>query len=87
MTGGAPRVLSRVFGFDVLACDGAHEVLTAFVPYITCTPFGVAHGRGYDFAGDGDYGALVGQTLARRGVPDGICPSGARFVVEGRAAA
>src|SRR5262245_26958556 len=66
--------------------DGAREVLSAFASRIECTPFGKGHGGGYDFKGLGDYGALLGETPARRGVPEGIGPLGAVFVVEGRAA-
>ena len=61
--------------------EGAAEVLKAFVPQIRCTPFGAGHGRGYDFEGTGDYGALIGQTLARRGVPDGIRTRVARLKI------
>jgi hypothetical protein len=52
--------------------EEATEVLRAFVSRIDCTPFGSGRGRGYRFEGLDDYGALFGETLPTRGVPDGI---------------
>jgi hypothetical protein len=67
--------------------DEARDVLRAFVPAITFTPYGSRRARGYTFKGTGTYGALLGETPRPSGVPDGTCPQGTTFVVEGRAAA
>ena len=52
--------------------DEARDVLAAFVPAITFTPFGSRRGRGYTFEATGTYGALAGETRRVGGVPDGI---------------
>jgi hypothetical protein len=52
--------------------DEARDVLRAFVPAITFTPYGSRRGRGYTFQGTGTYGALLGETPRPNGVPDGI---------------
>ena len=51
--------------------DEARDVLRAFVPAITFTPYGTGRARGYHFAATGTYGALLGETPRPNGVPDG----------------
>ena len=50
-------------------------------------PFGSSRARGYRFTGIGTYGQLPGEPDSGGDGSEGICPSGAIFVVEGRAAA
>ena len=48
--------------------DEARDVLAAFVPAITFTPFGSGRGRGYTFEATGTYGP------SRRNTPSRWCP-------------
>ncbi len=61
--------------------DEARDVLAAFVPAITFTPFGAGRGRGYNFEATGTYGALAGETRRDDGVPDGIRTRVARLKI------
>ena len=82
LAGAKTRTLLQASAADVLGALERHpgearEVLAAFVPSITFSPFGKGRDRGFDFEGAGDYAALIGTTCARAGIPSGT-PSDAR---------
>ena len=76
LAGAKARTLLHASATDLLGTLARHpgearEVLAAFVPSITFSPFGQGRDRGFDFECDGDYAALIGSTCARAGIPSG----------------